>query len=517
MTCPSCGSPTSDDQRFCAQCGVQLGAGLELHKPLSIGEVIDNKYELRYMIGMGGMGAIYRAEVVGLGQPVAIKILHPTLAADDVSRRRLENEALLASQIDHPNIVSILDFKSTPRMTYLVMEYLSGQSLADVLSSIGYLGMRRAIHITRQLLSALEAAHRLGVLHRDLKPENIYLTARQDQLDHVKMLDFGMATVSGAKGSRITSQGYVCGTPAYMSPEQAHGKAVDHRSDLYSVGVVLYECLTAINPFIGDTAAETLLRQISHTPKMPSKARRAASIPPYLDALVMRALRKSPADRFSSAAEFRRVLEGLVSARKSDETSNYRVGTTCRECGNPIEPSASRCSSCGEAVTTASPEPEQVEEMLPADMLNALEKSGVGQAAELELSATSTITACPAINADPPFVGLNAERDRISALFESERGCFLRLIGQPGRARGGWRATRPNERSRRAGRSSTAFRRTSRSSPRSIRSSRRRVVCSRSPRAARARPSSSPPPRRQGSTWPTGMGCSSSLVWRPPS
>ncbi|MCC6748054.1 MAG: protein kinase [Deltaproteobacteria bacterium] len=436
MTCPRCGKPTTDDQRFCSQCGTVLGEVAFFDTLAAVGQVLDGRYRLRYLVGTGAMGAVYRAEVEGLGHAVAVKILHPSLAADTTARRRLENEARLASQIDHPNIVSILDFRSTPGLTYLVMEYLSGESLAEVLASVGYLGVRRAIHIARQLLAALEASHRLGVLHRDLKPENIYLIAQADQLDFVKVLDFGMATAGqNPDEARITAHGHVCGTPAYMSPEQAQGHELTLHSDLYSVGVILYETLTGSNPFLGATAPDTLLSQVTLTPARPSTVRSDALIPPYLDALVMRALRKSPTDRFASATEFRQVLEGLVLARQRPEPGEDegRALVTCPECGRPMRLTERQCSGCGQELRSGA---HSIEEILPPEMITALQASD-DASGEIRLAPTSSITPRPALGWDVPMVGLGAELDRLRELFVGPAaGQYLRIIGASGMGKG---------------------------------------------------------------------------------
>ncbi|MCA9670037.1 MAG: protein kinase [Myxococcales bacterium] len=444
--CSRCHAEVAEAAKFCDQCGSPLDEHSDAAALTAVGQVLDNKYRLRYLIGMGGMGAVFRAEVLGLGHSVAVKVLHPTLSADDECRRRLENEARLASSIDHPNIVSILDFSSSADLSYLVMEYLRGRSLADVLGTEGRIEVRRAIHIVRQILSALEAAHARDVLHRDLKPENIFLLFRGNELDDVKILDFGMATIPGPASSRITGGDKVVGTPAYMSPEQARGLDLDHRSDLYSAAIVLYECLTGNNPFAGGTATDALLKQLTVSPPMPSKVCKEARIPPYLDALVMRALRKDPVDRFASAAEFRRVLEGLVLARhvpadgdkKSDKTREQRSISTCPECGRALSLGDTRCGGCGTALGKPVLGREALSELLSPELITALEETEDGSSPEVELSLspTSTVTANPAIGWDPPLVGLQREIERLEALVQSQAGGVIRIVGRAGAGKG---------------------------------------------------------------------------------
>jgi hypothetical protein len=444
LTCPRCESPVSGNQRFCGQCGAALQTpcppdfvDAEGEEAGGIGQVLDGRYRLTYLIGQGGMGSVYRAEVVGLGHTVAVKILHPGLSADAASRRRLENEARLAGQIDHPNIVSVLDFRSSPSLTYLVMEYLMGESLREVLHQVGHLGVQRTIHITRQLLSALEASHAINVLHRDLKPDNIYLIARQDSLDFVKVLDFGMALNRDPdRADRITSIGQVCGTPAYMSPEQVRGKELTARSDLYSVGVILYECLTGVNPFLANNTADTLVNHLTKVPELPSKLCKGAGIPPYLDALVMQALRKSQNERFESAAQFRKVLEALVLARR--KTQEQAAITTCPECGKPLIVGALRCEACKQVLQKPGLGPEAIKEIVPPAMIEALDGEAGG--AELQLSPTITSTTCPAIAWDPPLCGLQRELDQLRAfLHDRDRAPsrnLMRIIGRPGAGKG---------------------------------------------------------------------------------
>ena len=227
MICPSCGASNTAAQSFCGRCGAALTetkTGYDVSERLD--KVLGGKYRIKSLVGQGASGAVYQAECIDLGTTVAIKVLHPHISVNAEARQRLENEARLASRIDHPNVVSILDLHLSAELTYL---------------EVGYLGVRRSIHIVRQLLSALEASHGLGVLHRDLKPDNIYLTLRQDRLDFIKVLDFGIARLAHEeKSPRITNDGAMCGTPGYMSPEQVRNGERTERSDLYRVGLLLY-------------------------------------------------------------------------------------------------------------------------------------------------------------------------------------------------------------------------------------------------------------------------------------
>jgi len=421
----------SIDQRLCQICGTALTETSPGHDALDrLDEVLNGRYHLRSLLGIGGNGAVYQAEVVGLGTSVAVKVLHPALLMDKTARARLANEARLASQIDHPNIVSIVDYHATDALTYLVMEFLTGISLAEVLQEVGYIGVRRTIHIMRQVLSALEASHRQDVLHRDLKPENIYLTARQDDLDFVKVLDFGMATASQSESdARITAAGRICGTPAYMAPEQVRNRQLSPQSDLYAVGLLLYECLTGKNPFLTEGASATMVNHVTLTPVPPSECCPEAEIPPYLDALVMRGLRKEPTERFASADEFRKVLEGLVLAQRSRRSATAL--TTCPECGQPHVAEAHYCNACGHPLQGSRPLDRKA--MAP-DIIDALDASA---SQEFELSpTTTTVTGYRPGGWLPPLVGREHELEQIEEFFSfgpppyAQR--YLRLVGPAG-------------------------------------------------------------------------------------
>jgi serine/threonine-protein kinase len=217
-----------------------------------------------------------------------------------------------------------------------------------------------------------------------------------------------------------------------MSPEQAQGQPIDHRSDLYAVGIVLYECLTGVNPFVGVTTADALMNQINVLPSRPSKVRKKARIPPYLDALVMRALNKNPDERFASAAEFRQVLEGLVLARQQNDPGEAPAVRTCEQCGRPLMINDQRCESCGEPLGAGAE--DGYKNLLTPEFTHALEQREPDEI-ELELSPTSTVTASPSIGWDPPLVGLQREQETITGLLTRQRS-FLRIIGPPGAGKG---------------------------------------------------------------------------------
>jgi serine/threonine protein kinase/tetratricopeptide (TPR) repeat protein len=256
------------------------------------GRVIDSRYRVIRKIGEGGMGTVYAGEHVEIGKDVAIKILHPAYSTQQDLVERFRREARAASRIGHPHIIDVTDFGSTEDgCAYFVMEHLDGIDLADVLSHERRLAPQRACQIAIQICRALAAAHAAGVIHRDLKPENIFLVARDGQADFVKVLDFGIARSMG-RARRLTNPGVAMGTPEYMAPEQAEGGAVDQRSDIYSVGALIYEMTSGSPP------------QMSRDKELIPPRGIKADIPEELDRIVVRALAPDPAQRYQSMAQF---------------------------------------------------------------------------------------------------------------------------------------------------------------------------------------------------------------------
>jgi len=271
-----------------------------------IDTVFDGRYKIIRKLGTGGMADVYLAEDSELGRRVAIKILNDRHAADDQFVERFRREAKNAAGLSHPNIVSIYDRGEAEGTYYIAMEYLDGRSLKELIVSRGSAPVRTAIEYTRQILAALGAAHRQGIVHRDIKPHNVLVGGEGG----VKVTDFGIAR-SGA--SQMTEVGSIIGTAQYLSPEQARGSQVDQTSDVYSVGVVLYELLTGQVPFTGDTPLEIAMKHLSEIPKPPSELR--PDVPHDLDMVVLRALAKEPSERYQSAeemdADLERILQGL--------------------------------------------------------------------------------------------------------------------------------------------------------------------------------------------------------------
>ncbi|GEM_PF-5732080 len=296
-----------------------------------IGEVIDDRYKIGRCLGMGTMGSVYEAEHILMKKTVALKMLHPSHTRDKEVVQRFRREAQAAANIEHPNICSATDFGMYDSETYyLVMEFLDGLSLSELMEK-ETLGLKRSIHITKQILAALKEAHKIGVVHRDLKPENILIIKRDEDPYFAKITDFGVAQVRIFKNTqRITQVGMVYGSPLYMSPEQAQGEEVDHRADLYSVGVMLYEMLIGAVPFYARALNVVLSMHVSDPPKPFSEVDADHEIPPAYEALVMKLLSKNPNDRFQSAGEVYQALVDLDPKEPGQLTPQKSKSSTLR-------------------------------------------------------------------------------------------------------------------------------------------------------------------------------------------
>jgi DNA-binding response OmpR family regulator/tRNA A-37 threonylcarbamoyl transferase component Bud32 len=271
---------------------------------LHTGERFANRYEITAVIGRGGMGTVYRARDLELGEEVAVKTLRPELVSDEVSRERFKDEIRLARRITHRNVVRTHDFGEWDGLWYLTMEYVEGITLRALLDTRGTLGVAATLALGSQLADSLAVAHTVGVIHRDVKPQNLLL----DNEGVLKVMDFGVARLSARTGN-LTEAGLIVGTPSYMSPEQLTGEAVDARSDLYSAGAVLYECLTGALPVEAPTMIALFAKVLSEEPRPPSTL--AADVPPALNELVLRLLAKRPEDRVQSATELMERLQAL--------------------------------------------------------------------------------------------------------------------------------------------------------------------------------------------------------------
>jgi eukaryotic-like serine/threonine-protein kinase len=291
-----------------------------------IGMMFDRRYRILRKLGSGGMANVYLAEDEELGRRVAIKILNDRHASDDQFVERFRREAKNAAGLSHPNIVSIYDRGEAEGTYYIAMEYLEGRSLKERIVAEGPPPIPTAIEIARQILRAVGFAHRRGIVHRDIKPHNVLLVHDGPGDERFKVTDFG---ISRTAASQMTEAGSIVGTAQYLSPEQARGAPVDQRSDVYSVGVVLYELLTGKLPFTGETPLEIAMKHLSEIPTAPSELRR--EVPADLDMIVLRALAKDPADRFESAEAMERELArvaggGAVTAETAEAATAVLSG-----------------------------------------------------------------------------------------------------------------------------------------------------------------------------------------------
>jgi serine/threonine-protein kinase len=275
-----------------------------------IGQTFGGKFKVLRLLGEGGMGAVYEGEQQ-LGttkRKVAVKTLHPHLSRDPNVQARFEREVGTIAELEHPNTIQVYDFGKTPDgILYIVMEFLSGKSVADVLVAEGPLSAERTGRILQQVCGSLAEAHGRGIIHRDLKPDNVVLLERAGQKDFVKVLDFGIAKRSSEEDKneqKLTQQGMVLGTPPYMSPEQFTGRPIDARSDIYSLGVMAFEMLTGTLPFVANTAWEWASQHMTQPPIPIESLPEGGAVPASARSAIKRALAKTPEERFASVAEF---------------------------------------------------------------------------------------------------------------------------------------------------------------------------------------------------------------------
>jgi serine/threonine-protein kinase len=312
--CPKCGTVYENANTLCPTDGavlVKTGDAL-------LGQTLASKYRIEERISEGGMGTVYRGVHVLMEKPVAIKVLHPALAADEKIVARFTREAKAASRISHPHALNVTDFgEADDGVVFLVMEYLRGHTLKQIIRQEGPLPLARVVEITRQIAGALDAAHAEGVVHRDLKSDNIMLEEVGQGNDWAKVLDFGIAKIQEPVGQdpELTAPNLIIGTPQYMSPEQCSQAAeIDKRSDIYSFGIILYEMLTGHVPFTGDSATAIMLKHLQEP--VPSVLTERKDLPPAVGEVVMRAMAKRREERQESAGD---LAEALATAAQDAE------------------------------------------------------------------------------------------------------------------------------------------------------------------------------------------------------
>ncbi|MCA1622041.1 MAG: serine/threonine protein kinase [Acidobacteria bacterium] len=351
LQCPKCLRRFDAEVTVCPEDGTPLGAETTVADTAAprgmpadelLGLVLDDKYRLDERLGEGGMGTVYRATHLLIERHVAVKVLNPRLVADETAKERFRREARAAGRLQHSNAVATTDFGETKDgLVYLVMELLEGRPLREVLAREAPLEPARAVSLMLQIAAAVEAAHEAGIIHRDLKPANIFLVLRPDSPYIVKVLDFGIAKLATSEeaggefsyNDTLTGTGVMIGTPRYMSPEQCDGAQLTPASDVYSLGVILYEMLTGQTPFSGVSPLALALKHSSEEPRPPREL--AANIPPALEAVVLHALAKGADERPSDAGEFRRELYAVAERLGLEHSAGFSAPTieTLRDAG----------------------------------------------------------------------------------------------------------------------------------------------------------------------------------------
>ena len=330
MFCPDCGTWNRTAAVRCARCDVELPElpGGMVERPDDEIAVLrrstGGRYRVVRRLGSGGMAHVYYAQHLVLARPLAIKVLHAHLARDEEMRERFRREAEASSQLSHPHICPILDYGEVDGAVFLVMPYLGGGSLADRIVRDRTVLVPAAAAIAVQVACALDFAHRRGVVHRDIKPDNILF----DEDGHALITDLGIATARFH--GRLTGTGRAMGTPHYMSPEQAMGKMVDGRSDLYAVGIMLYEMLLGFPPFDGADSYSVGYKQVHESPVPPEVV--DSRTPPALSAIVLRCLAKNPADRYQRGYDLADALIGYLGG-VADARADHRLAFMARRTG----------------------------------------------------------------------------------------------------------------------------------------------------------------------------------------
>ncbi|MFK7998943.1 MAG: serine/threonine-protein kinase [Polyangiales bacterium] len=329
--CPICKAEYLGGEVFCPVDAARLitPSQIGMEGPLTddalVGSELD-RYRVIRRIGEGGMGLVYEGLHIAIEKRVAIKVLRDDFSSRPDVVERFRQEAKSASRIGHENIVDISDFGSTPAgQSYFVMEFLEGEDLADLIAREGTLSVERILDISGQCARALSAAHSKGIVHRDMKPENIFLTQRPDRPDFPKIVDFGIAKMSdietsGAPGRKLTKTGMIFGTPEYMSPEQAAGKGLDHRVDIYGMGVIMYELVTGRVPFVGDTFMGVLTQHLFEAPPPLREVNAHVECSRELELIIFKCLSKSADGRYATMDKLAEALDDAKFGKISEAT-----------------------------------------------------------------------------------------------------------------------------------------------------------------------------------------------------
>ncbi|MFZ2054648.1 MAG: serine/threonine-protein kinase [Candidatus Aminicenantales bacterium] len=322
--CPKCHSANPDNQRFCGDCGTQLSPSEEGSPSvtqtletsvgrLEIGCCFAERYKILEELGKGGMGEVYRARDEKLDEEIALKVLKPEIAADKQTIERFKNELKFSRKIAHRHVCKMYDLNEEGETPFITMEYVKGKNLKSLIGEKAGLKEREVIEMAKQVCEGLAEAHELGVVHRDLKPQNIMI----DEKGNAKIMDFGIARSLEAPG--VTKAGVMIGTPDYISPEQAEGSPADHRSDIYSLGIILYEMAAGCIPFKGDTAFSLALKHKNQLPQDPRKVN--ARISEKLSRLILICMEKNRERRYQNTkellADLRNIEDGFPLGQRS--------------------------------------------------------------------------------------------------------------------------------------------------------------------------------------------------------